>query len=112
MNTGLQKNHQADLSRNGRSKGLTGLSATKQKTLGGKCPEDQEILRCVADAWNEWQEACACFEHAYEEKLVDYYTYKMKACEARYSYYVGVAKGKGLAGNVFTNSNNNGVVQI
>jgi hypothetical protein len=58
--------------------------------------EESELLRYITDARNEWLEANMNFEHAYEEKLIDYYTYKMKACEARYTYFIKMAKEKGL----------------
>lgn len=55
-----------------------------------------EIQKALTDARNEWLEAVSSFEHAFEEKLVDYYTYKMMACEARYTYFIKLAKEKGV----------------
>ena len=62
--------------------------------------EEAELLRYIMDARNEWLEASTNFEHAYEEKLIDYYTYKMKACEARYTYFIKLAKEKGLRSEI------------
>lgn len=59
--------------------------------------ETEELIKTLIDARNEWLDAVGCFEHAYEEKLVDYYTYKMKACEARYTYFIKLAKEMGLS---------------
>ena len=59
--------------------------------------ETEELMKTLIDARNEWLDAVRCFEHAYEEKLVDYYTYKMKACEARYTYFIKLAKEMGLS---------------
>ena len=58
--------------------------------------ETVEIQKLLTDARNEWLDAVSSFEHAYEEMLVDYYTYKMKACEARYTYFIKLAKEKGV----------------
>jgi len=58
--------------------------------------EESELLKYITDARNEWLDANRNFEHAYEEELIDYYTYKMKACEARYTYFIKMAKEKGL----------------
>lgn len=60
--------------------------------------EAKELLKTLMDARNEWLDAVSCFENAYEEMLIDYYTYKMKACEARYTYFIKLAKEKGLTG--------------
>jgi hypothetical protein len=42
--------------------------------------EKTELLRVLDDVLNEWKEAVTQFNYVYEEKLVDYYTYKIKAC--------------------------------
>lgn len=97
MDPNIQKNHQPIMSKRPRAKGLAGVLRPKGKTELSKNLEEKEILKCVADAWDEWKDASSCFEYASEEKLVDYYTYKMKACEARYSYFVGIAKERGLS---------------
>ncbi len=59
--------------------------------------EEQEILKAAQDARDEWIDASAGFEQVYEEMLVDYFTYKLKACESRYIYFVRLAKEKGLS---------------
>jgi hypothetical protein len=70
---------------------------TVRKSTAAKTDkEESELLKYLMDARNEWLEASTNFEHAYEEKLIDYYTYKMKACEARYTYFIKIAKEKGL----------------
>lgn len=59
--------------------------------------EDREILKAVFEARDEWIEAGNNFEYVYEEMLVDYYVYKLKACESRYAYFMKLAKEKGLS---------------
>lgn len=59
--------------------------------------EDRDILEAALEARDEWISTVANFDHVSEELLVDYYTYKLKACEARYTYFVRLAKEKGLA---------------
>ena len=70
---------------------------TGRNTEKGNALETEEVLKTLIDARNEWLDAVVCFEQAYEEKLVDYYTYKMKACEARYTYFIKLAKEMGLS---------------
>lgn len=57
-----------------------------------KLAEEAELLKAITEARDEWREAVANFEHAYEENLIDYYTYKMKACEVRYAYFIKKAR--------------------
>ena len=59
--------------------------------------EDQEILRAAQDARDDWIDASAGFEQVYDEMLVDYFIYKLKACESRYIYFVRLAKEKGIS---------------
>lgn len=76
------------------------LFAVRQDAAPGTGVEEAELLNYIVDARKEWLEASMNFEHAYEEELVDYYTYKMKACEARYTYFIKIAKEKGLRGAI------------
>jgi len=59
--------------------------------------EDRELLKAVFEARDEWMEAVNNFDYVYEEMLVDYYIYKLKACESRYDYFVKLAKERGLS---------------
>lgn len=76
---------------------------TRKKLLAGVpvraelTNEEQEILDAVQQAQNEWMEANSNFDYVHEEMLVDYCTYKLKACESRYTYFVRLAKEKGLS---------------
>lgn len=73
------------------------LLTTGRKIENGNTRETEELLKTLIDARNEWLDAVGCFEQACEEMLVDYYTYKMKACEARYTYFIKLAKEMGLS---------------
>lgn len=58
--------------------------------------ESAEVLETLRNARNEWINATLNFEYADEEKMIDYYTYKIKAMEVRYEYYLKKAKEMGL----------------
>jgi hypothetical protein len=58
--------------------------------------EEQELLRITLEARDEWIENSTNFEYAHDEMLIDYYTYRLKACEARYAYFIKLVKEKGL----------------
>ena len=73
------------------------LFSTGEQENTGSGAVAEVLMKTLLDARNEWLDAVSCFEHASEEQLVDYYTYKMKACEARYTYFIKLAKEKGLA---------------
>jgi hypothetical protein len=59
--------------------------------------DERNILEAALEARDEWKATSANFEYVSEELLVDYYTYRLKACEARYTYFVRLAKEKGLS---------------
>jgi hypothetical protein len=58
--------------------------------------EEQDLLNAAAEAHQEWIEVNNAFNYVRDELLIDYYTYRIKACEARYSYYLQLIKAKGL----------------
>lgn len=76
---------------------------SNKKSLFSRVPanamtaDEQELLRVTFEARDEWIETSANFEYVHEEKLVDYYTYRLKACEARYAYFIKLVKDKGLS---------------
>jgi hypothetical protein len=57
---------------------------------------DADLLKCLRDAKAEWLNTSANFEHADNREIIDYYTYKLKACEIRYEYYLKKAKERRL----------------
>ena len=53
-------------------------------------------LRAIQQARQEWLNSVSNFEQAENEDMVDYYIYKMKACQVRYNYLLKKAKEMGL----------------
>lgn len=80
-----------------KSRGVRRKLLSKVTTCAELTAEDKEILNAAQQARDEWIETSANFEYVHEEMLVDYFTYKLKACESRYSYFVRLAKEKGLS---------------
>ena len=88
-----------------RQSGGNRLNSKKEKdTVISRIParskltaEERDILEAALEARDEWINTSANFEQVSDELLVDYYTYKLKACEARYTYFVRLAKEKGLS---------------
>ena len=58
--------------------------------------ERNELLQSIRDVYDEWVNANRNFEYAEDEASVDYYTYRIKACEVRYDYFLKKAKQKGI----------------
>jgi len=59
--------------------------------------EEQELIKTALEARDEWIETSRNFDYVHEEMLVDYYTYRMKASEVRYDYFIKLVKEKGLS---------------
>ena len=60
-----------------------------------QCFDDrEELLKGIKDAKDEWEEAILNFEHADNNDIVDYYTYKIKACQIKYNFLIKKAKEK------------------
>jgi len=58
--------------------------------------EKIQLLKSIRDIHHEWEQANKDFEFAGDEASVDYYTYKIKACEVRYEHFLREAKDKGV----------------
>lgn len=58
--------------------------------------ESQNIVEQLENAAKEWLKANRDFNLAYEEEIIDYYTYIIKACQVKYEYYLKEAKKRGL----------------
>lgn len=56
----------------------------------------EELIECINKARNDWINANKAFEYAENSEIVDYYTYKIKACQVRYEYFLKIAKRKGI----------------
>lgn len=61
--------------------------------------EEHQIIEAVLEAKDEWVAASVDFNYADDDLLVDYHVYRLKACEARYAYFLKLAKEKGLTLN-------------
>lgn len=68
--------------------------------------EAAEIMESIRDAKNEWINASMNFDYADNQDLIDYYTYRIKACEIRYDYYLKKAKEIGLKVDILEGSGN------
>ena len=62
----------------------------------GESYETAELINSIKEAKNEWKNAVTNYEFAKDSEMVDYYTYKIKACETIYQYYIKIAKEKGI----------------
>jgi hypothetical protein len=58
--------------------------------------EETEILECIRNAREEWIDANRNFKYADDEEMIDYFTYKIKASEIRYEFFIKKAKEKGI----------------
>ncbi|RCX16095.1 uncharacterized protein DUF2508 [Anaerobacterium chartisolvens] len=58
--------------------------------------ENEELLQSIRNAKMDWINANINFENADESELVDYYAYRIKACQVKYEYYIKKAKEKGI----------------
>lgn len=54
------------------------------------------LLKSIRQARQDWLSAVSNFEQADDSDLIDYYIYKMKACQVRYNYLLKKAKEIGL----------------
>jgi len=90
-----QNRHESNLRSKPRSIKKTLFSKLSAKTA--LHAEDQELLKAAIEARNEWIENNSNFDYVSDELLIDYYTYRIKASEARYSYYLQLLKEKGLS---------------
>ncbi len=59
-------------------------------------PEDLELLECLKKAKSDWIDAYRDFNYVDDQDLVDFHTYRIKAYQLRYEYFLKKAKEKGL----------------
>lgn len=58
--------------------------------------ETKNLIDSIITAKREWIEASEDFNYVVDKEMVDYFTYKIKAYEARYEYLLRIAKEKGI----------------
>lgn len=61
----------------------------------------KSLLESIHQARQEWLNAIENFNQAENEELVEYYIYRMKACQVRYNYLLKMAKETGLRQNIY-----------
>lgn len=64
--------------------------------LTGCTDETQDLIERIKDARNEWITANVNFDYISDQEVIDYYTYKIKACQIRYEYFLKMAKEQGI----------------
>lgn len=62
--------------------------------------EDEELAKCVKQAYEEWQAAENFFHSVNDPDLVDHAIYKLEATKARYIYLLKQAKSNGIRINI------------
>lgn len=75
-----------------------------QTATEDKNEEMIELLENIKKARNDWHNANLNFESASDVEIIDYYTYKIKACQVRYNYLIKKAKESGINTNNFINT--------
>ena len=71
------------------------LGLAKLQEVANKAEKEEymnELSEIIKDAYFEWQNALANFETAESKEMIDYYSYRIKASEIRYGYYLRKAK--------------------
>lgn len=62
--------------------------------------EDEELAKCVRQAYEEWQSAENFFHSVTDPDLIDHAIYKLEATKARYIYLLKQAKANGIRVNL------------
>lgn|GEM_PF-284663 len=106
MDLDAQRNQEIKLKRSGLFSRLRKSLSIKENTdtiTAGRTTEESAILQCIRGAREEWLDANRSFEYAYDEGLIDYYIYKIKASEIRYEYFLKKAKEMGIKAEMLEN---------
>lgn len=100
MNLNLEKSDGILVKRNPILSRIAGWFSVKSRLRSDTETGIQDDLKeSIRQAKLEWVTANANFEQAVDTSMVDYYTYKIKACEVRYQYLLKEAKEKGVKTN-------------
>lgn len=98
MNINTQKTELTRMGKGGILSKLQKLLSTIWGTAA-EVQQDNEVYELLANislAKNDWVNACTNFEHVHEKEIVDYYIYKIRACQEKYEYLIKQAKEKGV----------------
>lgn len=71
-----------------------------EKMIKGKTEEEKrlELMQTIIETKEKLKLAISNFEYA-EEEMIDYYTYQIKAHQAKLDYLIKIAKRKGFSLN-------------
>ncbi|MDO8685617.1 MAG: DUF2508 family protein [Clostridiales bacterium] len=58
--------------------------------------EASEVLLGLKNAQNELESLSNNFDHIKDDEIIDYYTFRMKACQVQYNYFLRRARELGL----------------
>jgi hypothetical protein len=111
MNIDTQKNGYTQIKKIGALARIFGMQPAGVKAgiaEDSNKSEELWLLRNIGSAKKEWLDSRMSFEYAYDEELVDYFTYKIKACEARYQYFLKKAKKMGIKAELLENTGSEG----
>ncbi len=76
---------------------LVSKGNTRDEVLNSESEiENKRLLESLYNAKLEWTTALDNFQLADSKDMVDYYTYKITACQIKYNYLLKQAKEKGL----------------
>ena len=96
MDTELLNNGHANVSSKTKANKAKSSFFARTKPNSVLTAEEQQIIEAALAARSEWAEANIDFNYVQDDLLVDYHIYRLKACEARYTYFLKLAKEKGL----------------
>ncbi|HHV96340.1 MAG TPA: YaaL family protein [Clostridiaceae bacterium] len=65
--------------------------------------EEEMLIQDLKEAKNEWLNADLNFQYVVENEFIEYYTYRLKAAQIKYEYFLKKAKEKGIRVNIFEN---------
>jgi hypothetical protein len=102
MSINQQTGNKINIEKTGFFSGALKNMMLKKKTLvvvNQLNTEENEIIECLDMAKKDWTNACLDFEYANDQDLIDYHTYRIKAYQLRYEYFLKMAKEKGLKAN-------------
>ena len=73
------------------------LNIVENNELGdNQINDNQKLIDSIITAKREWINANNEFNYAVDKEMIDYYTYKIKAYQARYEYLIKIAKEEGI----------------
>jgi len=72
-----------------------------EEELSESASDRKNLLENIQQARQEWLNAVENFDQAENEDLVEYYIYRMKACQVRYNYLLKMAKETGIKQDIY-----------